>query len=68
VPDVRDARLEAALALASAALKAVRLAMKPSQSDLVKHELGKMLDELEGQFDRIAPPQASTRARLRLLP
>jgi hypothetical protein len=68
VPDVRDARLEAALALASAALKAARLAMKPSQCDLVKHELGKMLDELEGQYDRIAPPRAPTRPRLRLLP
>jgi hypothetical protein len=36
--DVRDARLEAALALASAALKAARLAERPANSDLVKYE------------------------------
>jgi hypothetical protein len=66
--DVRDARLEAALTLASAALKAARLAERPDTSDLVKHEVGKVLDELEGQLDRISPPRAPTRPRLRLLP
>jgi hypothetical protein len=46
---------EATFRIALTALKAARMAMM-------------ILDELEGQFDRIAPPRAPTRPRLRLLP
>jgi hypothetical protein len=47
-----DVQLEAALLLCGVTLKAARMSARPN-TDLTRHELDKVLDEIEGELDTL---------------